>query len=107
MESHTVQRFRIESHTFHVNDFETTVIAMGAKLKEMRKARGLRLVDVAERAGMTRLRVIHVEAGRTSVAIEAYVRVGLALGAQLQMAPARRPTLEEIAALLGDANSQP
>jgi transcriptional regulator with XRE-family HTH domain len=85
-----------------VNDFESTVKAMGAKLKEMRQARGLRLVDVAERAGIPRLKVIHVEAGRPGVAVASYARVAAALGAQFQLVPAQRPTLEEVGALLGD-----
>lgn len=85
-----------------MNDFESTVQAMGAKLKAMRQARGLRLVDVAERAGVPRLKVIHVEAGRPGVAVSSYARVAAALGAQFQLVPAQRPTLEEISALMDD-----
>ncbi|CAM4151503.1 helix-turn-helix domain-containing protein [Roseateles saccharophilus] len=83
-----------------MGDFESTVKAMGAKLKEMRKARGLRQIDVADRAGIPRLQVVHVEAGRPGVAVSAYARVAAALGAQFQLVPAQRPTLEEIGALL-------
>lgn len=87
-----------------MNDFESAVQAMGAKLKAMRQARGLRLVDVAERAGIPRLKVIHVEAGRPSVAVSSYARVAAALGAQFQLVPAQRPTLEEIGALMDDTH---
>jgi len=85
-----------------MGDFESSVRAMGAALKEMRHARGLRLIDVAERAGIPRLKVIHVEAGRPGVAVSSYARVAAALGAQFKLVPAQRPTLEEIGALLGD-----
>jgi len=85
-----------------MSNFESAVKAMGAKLKAMRQSRGLRLVDVAERAGIPRLKVIHVEAGRPGVAVSSYARVAAALGAQFQLVPAQRPTLEEIGALLGD-----
>ena len=84
-----------------MGDFESTVVALGAKLKEMRQGRGLRLVDVAAMAGIPRLKVIHIEAGRPGVAIASYARVAAALGAQLQVVPARRPTLEEIESLIG------
>jgi HTH-type transcriptional regulator/antitoxin HipB len=85
-----------------MNDDESTVADLGAQLKAMRQARGLRLVDVAERAGIPRLKVIHVEAGRTGVAISSYARVAAALGARLNLQPAQRPTLDEIASLIGD-----
>ena len=55
-----------------MSDFESSVMALGAKLKEMRQARGLRLVDVASMAGIPRLKVIHVEAGRPGVAISSF-----------------------------------
>lgn len=69
-----------------MNDFESTVKTMGVKLKEMRQACGLRLVDVAERAGIPRLKVIHVEAGRTGVAVASYARVAAALGRNRRLA---------------------
>ena len=87
-----------------MSDFESNLKAMGAKLKFMRQSRGLRQVDVAERAGLARLQVIHVEAGRPTVAAGAYARVAAALGAQFLLVPAQRPTLEEIGTLLGDAD---
>ncbi|MGM9484787.1 helix-turn-helix domain-containing protein [Roseateles sp. NT4] len=52
-----------------MSDFESAVKAICAKLNEMREVRGLRQVDVAERAGITRPSLIRVEAGRCSVAV--------------------------------------
>lgn len=85
-----------------MSDFESNAIRLGQSLRLMRQQRGLRLVDVAERAGVPRLKVIHVEAGRPGVSMAAYARVAAALGGQLQVMPAQRPTLDEIGALLSD-----
>lgn len=85
-----------------MSDFESDVQALGRSLREMRLQRGLRLVDVADMAGVPRLKVIHVEAGRPGVAVSSYARIAAALGGQLQVVPAQRPTLEEIGRLLGD-----
>lgn len=87
-----------------MSDFESNLMALGQSLKAMRQQRGLRLVDVATMAGLPRLKVIHVEAGRPGVAASSYARVAAALGGQLQVTPARRPTLEEISALLDDGH---
>ena len=83
-------------------DFDSAILSLGAQLKAMRQQRGLRLVDVAVMAGIPRLKLIHVEAGRPTVAISSYARVAAALGAQFQVLPARRPTLDEIGTLVGD-----
>ncbi|ATU67135.1 helix-turn-helix domain-containing protein [Piscinibacter gummiphilus] len=84
-----------------MGDFESNLVVLGRRLKAMRQERGLRLVDVAAMAGLPRLKVIHVESGRPGVAASSYARVAAALGGQLQVIPAQRPTLEEIAELLG------
>lgn len=83
-----------------MGDSSVDLQVLGQSLKAMRQQRGLRLVDVASMAGIPRLKVIHVEAGRPTVAASAYARVAAALGGQLQVLPARRPTLDEIGALL-------
>jgi transcriptional regulator with XRE-family HTH domain len=83
-------------------DFASNLITLGQALRTMRQQRGLSQAEVAQRAGLPRLKVIHVEAGRPTVAAAAYARVAAALGAQLQALPAQRPTLEEIGQLLGD-----
>lgn len=87
-----------------MTDPDTAIQSLGQALRAMRLQRGLRLVDVAELAGVPRLRVIHVEAGKPGVGIGAYARVAAALGGQLDIAPAQRPTLDEIGALLGGSD---
>jgi hypothetical protein len=47
-------------------------------------------------AGVTRLKVIAMEAGRSSVAMESYARLAGALGAELTLSPRTRPTLDEL-----------
>lgn len=73
---------------------------LGAQLAQMRKARGLTQSEVAFRSGIPRLKVIHVEAGRPTVSVEAYARVAAALGAGIHAVPTRRPTIDEIAEIL-------
>ena len=85
-----------------MGDFSVNLVAPGHALQEMRKQRGLRLVDVTHIAGIPRLKVIHIEAGPPGVAASSYARVAAALGAQLQVAASQRPTLDEIGALLKD-----
>jgi transcriptional regulator with XRE-family HTH domain len=81
-------------------DYLSSLSQLGTQLAQMRKARGLTQSEVAFRAGIPRLKVIHVEAGRPTVAVEAYARVAAALGAGIQAVPARRPTIDEIAEIL-------
>ena len=83
-------------------DFDANLRELGRALKQMRENRGLTQVDVATRAGIPRLKVIHVEAGRHGVSASAYARVAAALGGQLRAIPVARPTLDEIGALLAD-----
>ena len=83
-----------------MSDPISTLATLGQSLKEMREQRGLRQQDVAERAGLGRLMVIHVEAGKPTVSIGSYARVAAAMGAQLQLGIATRPTLDEIGAIL-------
>lgn len=83
-----------------MSDPDTTVISLGQALRALRLQRGLRLVDVADRAGLARLRVMHVEAGKPGVGVGAYARVAAALGYQMALQPAQRPTLDDITALL-------
>lgn len=89
-----------------MSDYEWNLANLGKSLKAMRMARGLRLVDVAHAAGVPRLKVIHVEAGRTTVAASYYAKVAAALGSQLNLTVARRPTLDEIGAVLDEWESQ-
>lgn len=75
--------------------------ALGQRLRALRHNRGLTQLALAERAGVTRLRLIAIEAGNGSVAMAGYARVAAALGTQLDLAPLQRPTLEELGKVFG------
>ena len=49
---------------------------------------------LARLAGVTRLKVIAIEAGRSSVAIESHAKLDSALGAVLTLLPRTRPPLD-------------
>lgn len=51
--------------------------------------------EVARLAGLPRLKVIQVERGDPNVSLKAYAAIAKALGAELTLAPTKRPTLEE------------
>ena len=72
---------------------------LGQAFKAMRTHRGLTQEALARLAGVTRLKVIAIEAGRSSVAIESHARLAVALGAELTLLPRalsrRRPHLTE------------
>jgi HTH-type transcriptional regulator/antitoxin HipB len=70
---------------------------LGQRLRELRQRRGLTQAKLAQQAGVTRLKVIAIEAGRESVVIGSYARVAAALGSELSLAVLTRPTLEELA----------
>lgn len=73
---------------------------LGAQLRQLRRQRGLTQAALAAQAGLPRLKVVQMEAGRGSVSAGAYARLLGTLGAELTAAPARRPTLDEIGQLL-------
>ncbi len=81
-------------------DYAHTLAVLGSSLRTMRQARGLTQQQLAARAGVTRLRVIQVEAGKPTVSAEAYARVAAGLDATLAVAPGSRPTLDEIREIL-------
>ena len=83
-------------------DVDSNLLKLGRALRQMRENRGLTQVEVARRAGIPRLKVIHVEAGRQGVSITSYARIAAALGGELRVLPVTRPTLDEIGALLAD-----
>jgi transcriptional regulator with XRE-family HTH domain len=74
----------------------STLIQLGAALRQARSERGLTQAALAERAGIPRLKVIQVEAGDERVASRYYAFVVAALGQRLNLQPARRPTLDEL-----------
>ncbi len=69
---------------------------LGQRLREMRLHRGLTQVALAAQAGVTRLKVIAMEAGKDSVAIGSYAQVAAVLGCELSLAVLTRPTLDEL-----------
>lgn len=69
---------------------------LGQAIRSMRQHRGLTQQELAARAGVPRRKVIEVEQGSPRVAIETYARVVDAVGGELAVAPARRPTFEEL-----------
>lgn len=75
---------------------------LGDQLRQQRIRRGLTQAQAAELARMPREKVVRIEQGRGSVAVQAYVALAHALGAELVLAPARRPTIEEVTQALSD-----
>ncbi len=85
-----------------MNSF-TVLKQLGSDLRSARNSRGLTQAELANRSGLPRLKVIQVERGEASVSIGAYADIAAALGQALTLAAARRPTLDEVGALLADA----
>ena len=69
---------------------------LGRAFKALRANRGMTQDALARLAGVTRLKVIAIEAGRSSVAIESHARLAAALGAELSLITRSRPTLDEL-----------
>ncbi len=69
---------------------------LGQAFKAMRLNRGLTQEALGRLAGVTRLKVIAIEAGRSSVAVESHARLAGALGAELALVTRTRPTLDEL-----------
>ena len=68
----------------------------------MRQRRGLTQQETAALAGVPRRKVIEVEQGLPRVAIDTYAKIARALGGELSVIPARRPTLEEVKEIFTD-----
>lgn len=75
---------------------------LGKAIRSMRQRRGLTQQETAAIAGVPRRKVIEVEQGSPRVAIDTYARVAYALGGELTVIPARRPTLEEVREIFSD-----
>jgi HTH-type transcriptional regulator/antitoxin HipB len=69
---------------------------LGASFKALRINRGLTQAELAHLAGITRLKVIAIEAGKDSVAIGGHAKLAAALGSELTLGARSRPTLEEM-----------
>lgn len=78
----------------------TALARLADRLREARKRRGLTQARLAALAGLPRLKVIQIEKAEASVSAGAYAAVAAALGMELSLTPARRPTLEEVPELL-------
>ncbi|WP_423372859.1 helix-turn-helix domain-containing protein [Dyella acidisoli] len=78
------------------------LIRLGQAIRAMRQHRGLTQQDVALRASVPRRKVIEIEQGSPRVVIETYAKVAHVVGGELSLAPARRPTLEEVREIFTD-----
>ena len=78
------------------------LIRLGQAIRSMRQHRGLTQQELAQRAHVPRRKVIEIEQGSPRVAVEAYAKVADALGGELSVMPARRPTLEEVREIFSD-----
>jgi transcriptional regulator with XRE-family HTH domain len=80
-------------------EYALLISRLGNQIRETRIRRGLTQVRLAELAGLTRQKVIAVEKGTDTVAMNAYARVLSALDCELTVIPAVMPTLEELGEL--------
>lgn len=78
-------------------DSQTILSRIGGALHQARVHRGLTQGQLASRAGITRQKVVQVEAGAGTVGVEYYAKVAGAMGMEFSLTPARRPTLDELA----------
>jgi HTH-type transcriptional regulator/antitoxin HipB len=77
-------------------DSPTILTRLGSALQQARQHRGLTQGQVAGRAGITRQKVLQVEAGAGTVGAAYYAKVAGAMGLEFSLTPARRPTLDEL-----------
>lgn len=75
---------------------------LGQSIKDLRRRRGLTQQQAADLARLPREKVVRLEQGRGTTAMEAYVALAHALGAEFTLTPIRRPTLEEVSQVLKD-----
>lgn len=69
---------------------------LGIQIAQMRKTRGLTLVELAAQSGMTRQKLAEIEKGSPTVSMNFYAKALAALDAEIKVVPARRPTFEEL-----------
>lgn len=69
---------------------------LGEQLREMRVQRGMTILQLAARAGVTRQKLAEMERGKPTVSMFFYAKVIAAMTSELQVVPARRPTFEEL-----------
>jgi HTH-type transcriptional regulator / antitoxin HipB len=77
-------------------DFMLIAQQMGQQIRQKRLNRGLTQAELANIAGLTRQKVIAVEKGSLTSALNAYARVVGALDCSLEVVPAAMPTLDDL-----------
>ena len=82
-------------------DSQLLVERLGRQLRAMRLQRGYTLTQLAQSAGLTRQKLSAVENGGLTISIQMYAKVIAALGSELNVVPARRPTFEELKEIFG------
>ncbi|WP_313483866.1 MULTISPECIES: helix-turn-helix transcriptional regulator [unclassified Pseudomonas] len=68
----------------------------GKQIADMRKTRGLTLIQLAAQSGLTRQKLAEIEKGSPSVSMNFYARALAALDVEIKVVPARRPAFEEL-----------
>jgi len=93
----------------YIRDMNQIILArVGQSLRNLRKQRGLSQLELARQAGTTRKAVINAEKGTAGLSLGTFIAMLEAMGAELTTLPVRRPTTEEIQALLAsDAPRSP
>ena len=81
---------------------DLVLLRIGQSLRDLRRHRGLTQQEAAGLARLSREKVVRLEQGRGTIAIDAYVALASALGAEFSLTPVRRPTMEEVSKVLGD-----
>ncbi|PAU55290.1 transcriptional regulator [Pseudomonas sp. PIC25] len=82
-------------------DYQLINERFGAEIRQLRLKRGLTQAELAGMAGITRQKLIEVEKGHGTVALNFYTRVIASLEGELQVVPAQLPTLDDIRGLFG------
>ncbi|WDY57923.1 helix-turn-helix domain-containing protein [Pseudomonas sp. PSKL.D1] len=77
-------------------DFTLITERLGMQIRSRRQNLGLTQAQLAQRARLTRQKIIAVEQGCLTVTMVAYAKALGALGCELQVVPAVMPTLDEI-----------
>ncbi len=72
---------------------------LSRQIREKRLNRGLTQAVLAQLAGLARQKVVAIEKGSLSVAMNAYARVLVALDSESAVIPTDMPTLDEVEGL--------
>ncbi|MFJ5296429.1 helix-turn-helix domain-containing protein [Pseudomonas sp. RC10] len=77
-------------------DANLLIERLGHQIESMRKARGLTQLQLAAQSGLTRQKLAEIEKGSPTVSMKFYASALAALGAEISVVPARRPSFEEL-----------